>query len=398
MKIVLYVNSFFPSLGGKQFVVHHLAKSLLELGHSPRVLGPSGLWEHRRLRMPYPVHRWPKLRGFQREHIWTAQLSADATLWGCDVIHAHITYPNGYIATRLRRPRRYPVVITPHGADIQTIPELGYGLRLDPETDRKILAAVRGADRVTAISNQIESVILEAGAPRERVVPIPNGVDVARFDCPPSPEIREWLGLPADALLIVTVGKYNPRKGQDVLVRAMPRILAAEPRARLVVVGQATEVLEPLIAELDLQGKVILTGGLVPPRHVLMGTTAVGNNSEPDRLAELLCTSAVYVSAGVQRDSEGLSLAVLEAMAARLPVVATRISGNTDVVVDDVNGRLVEPGDASALAESVAQMLGDENGRARMATGARETALRYGWLKVTERYLEVYRDAIAQAK
>ena len=98
MKVVLYVNSFLPTLGGKQFVVHHLAKSLQELGHSPRVLGPSGIWKHRHLRMPYPVHRWPKLRGLLREQTWVAQLALDTAIWGCDVIHAHMTYPNGYMA------------------------------------------------------------------------------------------------------------------------------------------------------------------------------------------------------------------------------------------------------------------------------------------------------------
>lgn len=94
MKVVLYVNSFLPTLGGKQFVVHHLAKSLRELGHRPRVLGPSGMWKHRNLCMPYPVHRWPKLRGSLRERTWSAQLALDTAIWGCDVIHAHMTYPN----------------------------------------------------------------------------------------------------------------------------------------------------------------------------------------------------------------------------------------------------------------------------------------------------------------
>jgi glycosyltransferase involved in cell wall biosynthesis len=398
MKVVLYVNSFLPTLGGKQFVVHHLAKSLQELGHSPRVLGPSGMWERRHLRMSYPVHRWPKLRELLREQTLFAQLALDTAVWGCDVIHAHMTYPNGYTATRMKRVRNYPVVITPHGVDIQTMPELGLGLRLDPETDRKIVSAVRNADRVTAISKDIESIILEAGALRERVVPVPNGVDLKRFDRPPSKEVRQWLGLPEDARLIVTVGKYNPRKGQDYLVRAMPAILAMEPRARLVVVGQGTDELLPSIARLGLENKVVLTGGLTPPQYVLLGVGNVGGEGELDRLAAILCTSSVYVSAGVQRNSEGLSLAVLEAMAAGLPIAATRISGNTDVVTDGVNGLLVEPADESALSGALLRMLADDVLRSRMSDAARDTASRYGWISVAQRYVEVYKGAIAQVR
>ena len=106
----------------------------------------------------------------------------------------------------------------------------------------------------------------------------------------------------------------------------------------------------------------------------------------------------MYVSAGVQRNSEGLSLAVLEAMAAGLPIAATRISGNTDVVTDGVNGLLTEPADETALAHAILRMLSDDLLRQRMSSAARETASRYGWVNVAQRYVKVYEDAIAQAR
>lgn len=397
LKVVLYVNSFFPSLGGKEFVVHHLANALLELGHEPRVMGPAGIWKHRSIRMAYPVHRWPTLRGHMREAVLFTNLALDTTIFGCDIIHAHITYPSGYTALKLKRFRHLPLVITPHGADIQTIPELGHGIRLDPALDQKVVTAVKGADFVTAISENIRSVILDAGAREDRVRLIPNGVDLERFKVGSSSTIRKWLGVEDDARLIVTVGKYNPRKGQDYIVRCMSEVLKIEPRARLVVVGQATDALLPLIRDLGLEDKVVLTGGISPPMSVMVPTKGTrASESEPDRLAQLLCSSELYVSAGVQKNSEGLSLAVLEAMAAGLPIAATRISGNTDIVVDGENGLLAEPRDEIGLASIILQILGNSLERDKMGAGAKETAGKYSWLNVARRYADLYDEAVAR--
>lgn len=395
MNIVLYVNSFLPVLGGREFVVHYLADALRKLGHDARVVGPSGFWKHRRLRFDYPVHRWPTLRGFMSEQVCITHLALDTALWGADVIHAHNTYQTGYYAARMRRFRHYPLVITPHGEDIQSIPEIGHGLRLDPVLNDKIVYAVKNADLVTAISKNIENALLDAGAAPERVRLIPNGVDIDRYKRSPSTHIRQWLDVEPDARLIVTIGRYNPRKGQDYLVRAMPQILAREPRARLIIVGNKTEALLPLIQQLGLGGKVVLTGGISPSRSVLATAgRSVDEPGEPDYLAELLGASELYVSAGIQNNAEGLSLAVLEAMAAGLPVVATAISGNTDVVVEGENGHLVVPADETALANGVLRVL-CQSDRNRFSTRARETVTRYAWINVARRYVEAYQEAIA---
>lgn len=394
MKIVLYTNSFLPILGGREFVVHYLADALQQLGHEARVTGPAGFWRNRHERFGYPVHRWPTLRGFMSEQVALGAIALDTALWGADIIHAHNTWPTGYHAIRLRRLHRYPLVITPHGQDIQSIPELGHGLRLDPLLNEKIMYAVRHADVVTAISKNIENALLDAGASPERVRLIPNGVDLARYRRPPSIDVRRWLGVEPEARLIVTIGRHNPRKGQDYLVRAMPRILAREPRARLVVVGNKTEALLPLISQLGLEGKVVLTGGISPSRNILGGGGPYpGETSEPDYLAELLGAGELYVSAGIQNNAEGLSLAVLEGMASGLPVVATAISGNTDVVVEGENGYLVPPADEAALAEAILRVLTQPD-HDRLRRLARDTAARYAWINVAKQYVTCYQEAI----
>ncbi len=395
MKVVLYVNSFLPLLGGREFVIHYLADALLTLGHDVRVLGPAGFWKHRHLSFRYPVHRWPTLRGLMPEQVASSQLALDTAIWGCDIIHAHNTYPTGYHAVRTKRMKDIPLVITPHGEDIQTIPEIGYGLMLDPVLNRKIKHALDKAELVTAISNKIKHVLTEAGAAENKIRLIPNGVDIARFNHPASQHIRAWLGVEPAARLIVTIGRYNPRKGQEFLIRAMPRILADEPSARLVIVGDKTEALLPLIKETGLNGKVVLTGGISPSMDILSRTAASSMAPrEPDHLAELLCSSELYVSAGTDDNSEGLSLAVLEAMAAGLPVVATNISGNKDVVRHGENGFLVRPSDEGSLADAILQVLKQPDTRGSMRNDARKTAMQYEWINVARRYVDAYQEAI----
>jgi glycosyltransferase involved in cell wall biosynthesis len=394
MKIVLYVNNFLPKLGGKEFVVHHLANAFVRMGCKPRVVGPTGFWKQRRDRMNYPIHRWPKFRGVLPEQVEFIRILLDTMIWGCDVLHCHITYPSGYAGVRLSRLRNYPLMVTPHGADIQTIPEIGHGLRLDPVLNKKITHVIRSADRVTAISNNIEKVILDAGARRDKVKLIPNGVDIERFNKPVLHDVRSRLGVEPDARLIVTIGAFNLRKGQDYLVRAMPAILNAEPRARLVIVGNGTEALLPEIKQYGLVGKVILTGGIVPSSDILLGR----NSDVPDYLADLLRSSDLYVSAGIQNNAEGLSLAVLEAMASGLPVVASAISGNTDVVKDGENGYLVRPASEEALASGITRILSQDDIRRFMAGEARRTATNYDWLNVARQYIALYEEVIEEKR
>lgn len=386
MNIVLYTNSFLPKIGGRELVVHHLARTLHELGHEVRVLGPAGWWRLRKCRYEYPVYRYPVVRGRLRDPVRLVQLLLDTTWRRCDLIHAHITYPAGYIAGLLKRIRDIPLVLTPHGIDIHTIPELGHGLRLDPRLRDKIDYAVRKADAVTAISASIEQALIAAGAEPSKLHRIGNGVDLDRFAAAPDVDVHAWLGVPREARLLVTVGNYHPRKGQETLIRAMPLMLGRAPEARLIIVGRNTEKLTPLIDDLGLAGKVILTGQLK--------LAELGQAADTDWLAALYARSAMYLSAGTSEGAEGLSLALLEAMAAGLPVVATDISGNRDVVTDGVNGYLVPPGSEEGIARRVSDLLAQEDMRTAMGRRARETAAAFSWRSVTNRYLELYREII----
>lgn len=390
MKIVLYVNSFLPdAIGGREIVVHYLADAMKRIGHQVRVLGPAGWRSRHKSSFTYPVHRWPTLGGRLEFQVNAMRLLLDIKLFGCDIIHAHNTTPTGYVAAKLKKFFPYPLVITPHGADIHMIPEINHGLRLDPKKDAQVRYAVKHADALTAISDSVRTSLLEVGTPPERIYNIPNGIDINRFTKSISMDIHHRLGLEKNARIILNVGNYHPRKGQDVLIRSMPEILRHEPNARLVIVGRGTEILKPLVMELGIEKEVCLPG-LIKYQFSLPNERS--SEDSTDWLAGIYQHASVYVSAGVNQGSEGLSLALLDAMAAGVPLIGTAISGNMDVIQNDINGLLVPPGDPESLSKAIPFLLGSPELLKKFSRAVRDDAQEYSWDEIAQQYCTLYKE------
>jgi glycosyltransferase involved in cell wall biosynthesis len=186
----------------------------------------------------------------------------------------------------------------------------------------------------------------EDGIPLARVGVVPNGVPLS-----PLPAGAEESG-GGQGLRIVAVGRLSREKGMDVLLEAFALIRRRLPQATLALVGDGTErpALEQLADRLDLGGSVTLLGFR-------------------DDVPLLLGGFDVFV---LPSRTEGLPMALLEAMAAGLAVVATRVGGVAEAVEDDVTGLLVPPEDPSAIAEAVIALAGDERRRAEFGRAGRE--------------------------
>jgi teichuronic acid biosynthesis glycosyltransferase TuaC len=251
-----------------------------------------------------------------------------------NVIDAHFGYPDGAAARWLARWFDLPLVLTLRGKEAR---QATTALRAP------LAAAVRAADRVITVSAALRDVALALGADRARVQVIGNGIDLARFRPTPRLDARRALGLPDDARVLVTVGTLVERKGFHHVIEAMPRLLAAVPDLHYLVVGGAgpegddSAQLHALVARLGLQARV----------HFL-GATA------PDQLHVPLSAADVFVLASRY---EGWANVLLEAMACGLPVVATDVGGNAQVVAHPGLGLIVAFGDADALAAALREAL-----------------------------------------
>jgi len=212
-----------------------------------------------------------------------------------------------------------------------------------------------------------------AGHPRSCLVYIPNGVGAPA----PSPTSRSALGLPAGPL-VVCVGQLERIKGHHVLVEAWPAVGAAVPGAQLVLVGAGPQrdALDERARNLGVSGTIVFAGFRA-------------------RAMPLIASADVFVQPSL---TEGMPNAVLEAMAASRPVVASLVGGIPELIVDGESGILVPPADPHALATAVARLLVDRALAVHLATAATKRARElFSFDRVLAETEALYRSLTARA-
>lgn len=237
----------------------------------------------------------------------------------------------------------------------------------------------RRFDRVHAISRFLAARAVGYGVRPETMEVIPNGCDAALLDAPPAPDegLRRSLGLEGSRV-VVSVSRLALKNGLDRLVRALPAIVAGEPAARLLLVGEGEdqEALEALARELGVADRVVLAGRV-----------------EPDRVPAYLSLGEVFVRPSL---SEGLGTAFLEAMACGLPVVGSRVGGIPDFLEEGRTGLFCDPDDVPSISGAVLALLGDEARRRAIAGAGRQLVReRYRWDAVAERLGGLYERLLA---
>ena len=383
LKILLLDNSHLPIVGGKEVVVHHLAREYKKRGHCVLLAGPGAYWTHRNFSAGYPIQRFPTLPliSYEKSTVWQTKNVLKRNQF--DIVHAHTTYPNTFSAARAIDDLSLdlPLVVTPHGADIHKVPEINFGKRLDPVLDSKIKWALTQCHYATSISKSVTDSLIDAGMNGTHIAPIPNGVDVERFSSPVDLNARELLGIPQDAKFFVSIGNGHPRKGHNFLIDAIAKLSSADSTPHLVLIGHGLKKAKQQVIQRNVQKYVHVLGGLPYP---------IPGTEYTDTLAALLQQSTGYVSASVGEGSEGLSLALLEAMATETAIVATSVSGNRDIVRDGKNGLLVNPGSEILLAEAMNQLCTNTARRNSLANAALLSVQKFSWGNIATQYLDLF--------
>jgi glycosyltransferase involved in cell wall biosynthesis len=212
----------------------------------------------------------------------------------------------------------------------------------------------------------------------DRVLLVHNGT--GSVDEPPAvgevPSLRSELSLPETARLVVAVGGLRVQKGHTVLLDAVPEIVRCEPEVYFLLVGsgELESVLRQQVCTARLEYRVLF----------------LGQRRDVNRI---LRECDVFVLPSL---SEGLSLALLEAMRARKPIVATDVSGTREVILDGETGLLVPPGDAQGLAEAVLEVLRNPAEAQTMAHRARKRVeTEFSAEAMTKRYLAVFQQVVS---
>lgn len=213
-------------------------------------------------------------------------------------------------------------------------------------------------DRVVTISDGIRQVLLSEGVPPTKIRCVLSAVDTTQYQ--PTiehlPWFRETFQLGADEMTVGMVAQFIPRKGHRTLLDALPAVLQAHPRTRIILFGQGPEF-EAIQAR--VQSDALLK------THVLLA----GFRQDLDRI--LPCLDIVAHPAMM----EGLGVSLLQSAACGVPLIGARAGGIPEIVRPGLNGELVPPADASALSQALVKLLGDPALRAAYGAAGRTLAL-----------------------
>jgi len=214
--------------------------------------------------------------------------------------------------------------------------------------------------------------ITQARLAPEKIVVIPNGVDVTRFSTARPADLTQY-GIPPGSQVLLTVGRLDRQKGLNDLVDAAVVVVHRHARAHFLLVGEGPErlAIERLIRDKGLADRIHLAGW------------------RPD-VPELLAAGDALVLAS---HWEGLPNVILEAMAAGLPVVATRVEGTSELVIEGETGYLVAPQSPADLAAGIEKLIADPvRAHAMGQRGCERAAANFSWDKMVSQYSELYRS------
>jgi glycogen(starch) synthase len=376
-------------IGGLARHVEGLSRALASLGHEVHVVtldfpgapaeeSSGSLYVHRvAVGVPAPsFHTWVLLFN----HFFEKRAGQLARQYGSpEVVHMHdwLTASGGVAVKHLLR---VPLVMTFHSTESSRSSSSG-----SPES-----SMVEGlewwgsyeAARVVAVSNWMRSeVVSEFKIPPEKAVSIPNAVDIAKYEkqVDVAAARSRWHVGPGEKL-VTAVGRLTSQKGFDDLIKAYPKIRRSVPNARLLVVGDGY-----MRGELE---------ALAEREEVKEGTTFAGFVSDPDLVEAVKASDAVVVPSRF----EPFGIIALEAMAAGVPVVVSRVGGLAEIVDDSVDGLEVEPNNPDSIADATVRVLSDSALASRLAAKASEKVRTFSWESSARKTLEAYEDARRESR
>lgn len=271
--------------------------------------------------------------------------------YGIHLLHAHQYTPFFYAAVSRRLGSSPPILFTEHGRHFP-----------DERKPKRVLVnrwLLKPNDRVTAVGRFVKQALIDnEGIAEGRVQVIHNGIDPDAFppaDAASRSQARRLIGINNETPLVMQVARFHPVKDHGLAIRAFQSVVKAVPDAKLCLIGDGEhrEVIEIMCGEFDVEDRVIFMGAR-------------------DDVNQLLPGADVFLLSSL---SEGVSVTLLEAMATGLPIAATGVGGNAEVVEHGTTGLLSPRGDPEALAANLVTLLQDPAQRRAFGRAGRDRLL-----------------------
>ena len=369
MRIALVTISFLPKVGGLEQVVHSLASEWCAQGHEVCVFNaitdqlPSHdtAYKIQKFNIPrsylrLPPH-WPLFRILVKQ-----SLGHSLKAFSPDFVSVHGAYPLAIWLSRMEFNSRF--LVTCHGIELTKHP---WGYRRKYSIDRALAEALNGSARVVALSKCARELMQDMGVSSEKIIDIPNGVDLERFQTRVDTDFRRHLQLPGDSIVLLSVGREHPSKDFETGILAFSRVAKQFPDLYYVILGRGTRKLQSVVDKLGLKRRVVLNDGL-------SGNDLVAAYQQ----ADIFFSPSIY---------ETMPLVVLEALTCGMPLLVTNVSGSQDIVSTGQNGIVVQPGDIDGMANAIHSLASDSQLRKTFGERNRSLAPHYSWAKIGEDYV-----------
>jgi len=378
----MLTDYFYPQIGGGvEKVVYEVSKRLVKMGCEVSVIT---LGSRRSIDIyvvdDVTVYRLPSidLTGIVGLQLSLPRNVRDALCiakdFAPDVIHAHnLFFTTSLLAVLIKKICTQRLIVTAHLGDIHNLALTGRGKALVAMAYERLLGYIvlAASDKVIAVSQAVRQHLLAIGALSKKVAVIPNGVDLKEFN-----SAVNTIG--DREVNVIFVGRLLPNKGLIYLVEAARLVIdkgLEGIKFRIVGDGPFRTQLENLIKRKGLDQYFDFLGR-VPS------------------VSEILREGGIFVRPSL---TEGMPLTILEAMASQLPIIATRVAGTSELVIQNETGLLVEPGNVQQLGDAILRLAGSPELAQRLGQNARAFieryyAQRYSWEATASNTLSVYKS------
>lgn len=378
MNILLINNEFPPIGGGGSTVTAYALRHLAKTDHNVTLI--TSRWDGLPRREQIDgatVIRIPTIRRYKQFcSQWELVIFGLSALvytffytlrHNVDFIQAYFAVPAGWVGWWIKKLRGVKYAVYFGGSDIPGANPSRYK-NIYPLLTPLLRKIWRGAEFRTVCSEELARLAKHADAETKFIV-IPNGVETARFkpiNRPANPQVK-----------ILFIGRLIPRKGFQRVIQALPRVkeLVQQPfQIEVVGTGDAKTELDQLAEQLGVSDLVHYVGS-VPY----------------DRLEQSYQYADIFVLTSL---SEGMPSVILEAMGCGLPIIASNVGGNNEIVREGENGYLIQGDDGETLAQRLAALINDVGLRQRMGFKSRELSLNYDWAAIMGEYTKLYQPYV----
>lgn len=381
-RLCIVTHTFLPHVGGIERVVYEQSKLLMQRNFAPTVVTnridtpksylvdgiPVECYESLntgfRLGIPYSIPTPTSLETFLK------------AVKPSDIVHAHgHPYITSLIAAKLAKRYHKPFVLTQHNTFIQYDSSFDKIERLNDLAIGK--ETLKDADRIITVSDATKQYVLSLGAKPEKIKVLHNGVDLVHFRPMPEKrlEIRKRLRIPQSSTVALTVRRLVYKNGIDTLIECAAVAVKKNPNIVFLVVGKGPD-------QSSVQARIRQLG--IEENFRLAGFVSDADLPSYYNAADLFVLPS--------KSGEGLPLVALEAMACGLPVIATKVGGISEILIDDY-GKLVSPNQPEQMAEEVLEYSHRDLSKGRSELRARVEE-KYSWDRNVETLVGIYEELI----